>query len=67
MPIWVTTLCLRAASVTARASKTVCVSGFWQYTCLPALSTAIVIAACVWSGVAMITPSMPVSFSSISR
>ena len=67
MPICVTTLDWRAASVIVRASCTVCVSGFWQYTCLPARITAIVIAACVWSGVAMITPSMPFSFSSISR
>jgi len=32
----VTTPYRRAASVIARASFTVCVSGFWQNTCLPA-------------------------------
>ena len=67
MPIWVTTPYRRAASVIVRASITVCVSGFWQNTCLPACRAAIVMTAWVWSGVAMITASMPFSFSSITR
>jgi hypothetical protein len=47
LPIWVTTPARRAASVILRASTTVCVSGFWQNTCLPACKTAIVMTAWV--------------------
>jgi hypothetical protein len=67
LPIWVTTLYFRPASVSARASEMVRVSGFCTYTCLPSCMAAIAITAWVWSGVATITPSMSFCFSSITR
>ena len=67
MPICVTTLYFRAASVRARASLTVRVRGFCTYTCFPSCIAAIAITACVWSGVATSTASMSFCFSSITR
>ena len=50
-----------------RASTMVCVIGLAQYTCLPSFMAAIAITACVWSGVPIITASMSLSFSSMTR
>ena len=43
------------------------VSGFSQYTCLPAFIARIEMKACRWSGVAIRTASIAGSFSSITR
>ena len=68
MPIWVTTPLSFARLVMARASATVRVRGFWQYTCSPAAMAAIEMAACMWSGVETLTASsFPASSFSITR
>ena len=41
---------LAAAAVIARASQTSWAIGFWQKTCLPAASAAMLMSACMWSG-----------------
>ena len=64
LPICVTTPVLLASLVSRRDSYTECVSGFWQYTCLPRVMASAVMRACVWSAVAMITPSMLLAISS---
>ena len=56
LPIWVQTLYLRAVSIIIRASNTVRVSGFWQYTCLPCRIAVMPARACAWSGVETTTP-----------
>ena len=47
IPIWVILPVRLAASVTCRASNRLCVSGFWQYTCLPRFRALMVIGACM--------------------
>jgi len=46
---------LRLVQVILRASTTVCVSGFWQNTCLPAIRASMAIFTCQWSGVTTLT------------
>ena len=67
LPIWVATPVSRAIVASARASATVRVRGFSQYTCLPRRMASIAITAWVWSGVAMITASRSGSASSMRR
>ncbi len=57
MPICVATLCLRAASVMARASQMLCVSGFWQKACFPRMIAPMVAGKWLWSGVLTVTAS----------
>ena len=64
LPIWVTTPVEAARRVSRRDSYTECVSGFWQYTCLPIVMASAVMMACVWSAVATITASMDFPISS---
>ena len=67
LPVCVTTFADFAISRNCRASASVCVNGFSQYTCLPASIAARHIAACQWSGVAITTASNDFSFSNNSR
>ena len=64
LPMRVGSLHLAATSRTTRASWTQPVSGFSQKTGLPAFSTATVMTACRWSGVATMTPSICLCISS---
>jgi hypothetical protein len=65
-PTWTTLPVSFAAFSIARLSLTVWPVGFSTNTWAPALSAAIVVSACQWSGVAMMTIS-GFSLSSISR
>ncbi len=67
LPVWVTTFAFRDSSRSARASASVRVSGFSQYTCRPARMAAVQMGACQWSGVATTTASRDFSFSSSTR
>ena len=67
LPICVATPVSFATRATRRASRMLCVSGFSQYTCLPAFIARIETYACRWSGVAMRTASIAFSFSSMTR
>ena len=57
-PVCNTRLLSVTAFMTSMASWMLCVSGFSQYTSLPARKAASVMIACQWSGVAMQTASM---------
>ena len=65
LPVWTIRLCLRAAATIAWPSAMVSVSGFSQYTSLPALQAWIVIRACQWSGVVTTTASTSFESSSL--
>ena len=58
LPICVATPFSRAISPSRRASQIVCVSGFWQWTCLPIRIAFAAITAWLWSGVLTVTASM---------
>ena len=60
LPLW------RAASTISRLLSMVLAISFSQYTCRPALRQANVMGACIQSGVATMTASMPFSLASIS-
>ena len=65
LPVCTIRLFFRAAFTIARPSAIVSVSGFSQYTSLPASQASIVIRACQWSGVVMTTASTSFRSSSL--
>ena len=66
VPTCTTRSAARAAFTIASPSITVCEIGFSTYTCAPEFTAAMVISACQWSGVALMT-ICGFSFASMSR